>query len=50
MDKTEEWEMTLNISISAEDKKSLIIYALEYDTTVPALIYAYVEILRKEQK
>ena len=48
MNKVEERKTTLNVSLSAEDKKFLKIYALEHDTTVAALIEAYVEKLRGE--
>lgn len=48
MNKVEERKTTLNVSISADDKKFLKMYALEHDTTVAALIEAYVEKLRKE--
>ena len=47
MNKVEERKTTLNVSISADDKKFLKMYALEHDTTVAALIEAYVEKLRK---
>ena len=46
----EERKTTLNISISTDDKKFLKMYAIEHDTTVAALIEAYVEKLRKEKK
>ena len=49
MNKVEERKTTLNISISADDKKFLKMYALEHDTTVAALIEAFVEKLRKEK-
>lgn len=45
-----ERKTTLNISISTDDKKFLKMYAIEHDTTVAALIEAYVEKLRKEKK
>ena len=48
MNKVEERKTTLNVSISADDKKFMKMYALEYDTTVAALIEACVEKLRKE--
>lgn len=48
MDKNVERKTTLNVSISAEDKKFLKMYALEHDTTVAALIEAYVEKLRND--
>ena len=48
MNKVEERKTALNISISVENKKFLKIYALEHDTTVAALIEAYVKKLRKE--
>ena len=50
MNKVEERKTTLNVSISADDKKFLKMYALEHDTTVAALIEAYVEKLRKEAR
>ncbi|MBQ2683235.1 MAG: hypothetical protein IJG25_02400 [Thermoguttaceae bacterium] len=50
MNKTEERKTTLNVSISAEDKKFLKMFALEHDTTVAALIEAYVKKLRGEKK
>ena len=48
MNTVEERKTTLNVSISAEDKKFLKMYALEHDTTVAALIEVFVEKLRKE--
>ena len=50
MNKVEERKTTLNVSISADDKKFLKMYALEHDTTVAALIEAYIEKLRKAAK
>ena len=47
MNKVDERKTTLNVSIAAEDKKFLKMYALEHDTTVAALIEAYVSKLRK---
>ena len=50
MNKVAERKTTLNVSISADDKKYLKMYALEHDTTVAAMIETYVEKLRKEHK
>ena len=46
--KVEERKTQLNISSSAEYKKIIKMYAIEYDKTVAALIEAYMEQLRKE--
>ena len=48
MNKVEERKTTFNTSIAAQNKKFLKMYAFEHDTTVVALIGAYVEKLRKE--
>ena len=48
MNRVDEQKTTLNISIAPEDKKFLKMYALEHDTTVAALIEAYVKKLRQE--
>lgn len=48
MNKEEQRKTTLNVSISADDKKYLKVYAAEHDTTVAAVIHAFVERLRKE--
>lgn len=48
MKKVEERKTQLNISSSAEYKKIIKMYAIEYDKTVAALIEAYMEQLRKE--
>ncbi len=48
MNKEEQRKTTLNVSISADDKKYLKVYAAEHETTVAAVIHACVEKLRKE--
>lgn len=46
----EEKRTTMNVSISADDKKFLKVYAAENETTIAAMIHDYVESLRKEVK
>ena len=44
----EEKRVSMNIALSADDKKYLKVYAAEHDTTVSAVIHECVERLRKE--
>ncbi len=43
-----EKRVSMNIALSADDKKFLKVYAAEHETTVAAVIHACVEKLRKE--
>ena len=44
------WKTALNVSISADDKPFLKMYALELDIAVAFLIEGYMEKLSKEHK
>lgn len=46
---TEKTKTTLNVSITAEDKKFLKLYALKHDVSVAALIEAWIRELRKKE-
>lgn len=45
----EKTKTTLNVSITAEDKKFLKLYALKHDVSVAALIEAWIRELRKKE-
>lgn len=46
----EEKRTTMNVSLTAEDKKFLKVYAAEHETSVAALIHDAVERLRREEQ
>lgn len=45
---TEKTKTTINVSITAEDKKFLKIYAFKHDVSVAALIEMWIQKLREE--